>query len=243
MLAIIGGSGLDSLEGITDKQEHKINTAYGSHSSPLESGRYNGAEIVFLPRHGGGHKLAPHKINYRANLAALSRLGVKHIVAVNAVGSISPSMPPGSMVIPDQVIDYTYGREHTRYDDGINLDHIDFTVPFCPDISTKLLLAFRRQKLPVINGGVYGCTQGPRLETAAEVERMRRDGCDLIGMTLMPEASLAREFGIDYASVCLVANWCAGVSSDEALSIDAIMETIHNNVNQLKKGLSEFLKQ
>lgn len=243
MLAIIGGSGLDSLEELKDSQTHCIKTEFGAHSKPLQTGILKGQAVAFLPRHGDGHKLAPHKINYRANLAALYALGVRQIVAINAVGAIRSSMPPGSMVLPDQIIDYTWGREHTRYESEGMLDHIDFTLPISKVLSSQVEEAFSRAGISVVEGGVYGCTQGPRLETEAEIKRFQRDGCDLIGMTMMPEAALAREFGIEYASICSVANWCAGIADDELLTVDEIMGVIRRNVAKLKLGLYELISQ
>lgn len=197
--------------------------------------------IVFMPRHGHGHRLPPHKINYRANIWALKSLGVTTIIAINAVGGIGERCVPGAIVIPDQLIDYTYGRDQTYADiltDDIN--HIDFGLPYEPEIRIRLLTAAERLGLAVEVEGCYACTQGPRLETAAEVQRLKRDGNTLVGMTAMPEAALAKELGLAYASICIVANWGAGLSS-EPISLADIHRVLDQTTDKVKELLVEVL--
>jgi len=172
-----------------------------------------GHEVIFLPRHGppGAPAIPPHRVNYRANLWALRGLGVDHVIAVNAVGGIAPAALPGSLVIPDQIIDYTWGREHTfTGNDRFPLEHVDFTEPFAPGLRNRLLAAAGGQRIDVLSRAAYGATQGPRLESAAEIDRLERDGCHVVGMTGMPEAGLARELGLSYAMCCVVVNRAAG---------------------------------
>jgi 5'-methylthioinosine phosphorylase len=211
-LAIIGGTGIHELEGLEVVREHSVQTPFGSPSRPIQEGRLNNAQLFFLQRHGSPAAIPPHSINYRANLWALQSLGVGGILAINAVGGIREAMRPGRLLIPDQLIDYTWGREHT-YDDGHNGDlmHIDFTEPYDRSLRLELLAAAADAQIPHEVRGIHGVTQGPRLETAAEIQRMARDGCDVVGMTGMPEASLARELGIPYACVCMVVNAAAGL--------------------------------
>ncbi len=222
MLGVIGGTGVEQLEGLELLAEHALATPYGVPSRPVQEGRIAGKTVYFLHRHGAPASIPPHLVNYRANLWAMKSLGVDTVVAVNAVGGIGATMSPGSLVLPDQIIDYTWGREHT-IDDGSSgrLQHIDFTAPYEPALRTALLAAARHCGVDVIAGGVHGVAQGPRLETAAEVRRMAADGCDLVGMTGMPEASLARELGLAYASLCIVVNLAAGLG-EEPLSLPAM---------------------
>ncbi|MBI2799041.1 MAG: S-methyl-5'-thioinosine phosphorylase [Gammaproteobacteria bacterium] len=213
-VAIIGGSGLDKLTALVVESAHTVTTIYGTPSGPLLEGTLDGAPILFLPRHGATHGIPPHRINYRANIAALRDFGVEEIFAVTAVGGIGPETGPGRIVIPDQLIDYTSGREHTFYD-GIDakLDHAEFGEPYSATIRTRLIHAAARVGIEVVPHGVYGATQGPRLESAAEIARLQRDGCTLVGMTGMPEAGLAREAGLHYANCALSVNWAAGIGS------------------------------
>jgi 5'-methylthioinosine phosphorylase len=196
-LAIIGGTGIDELEGLEVLRMHSLQTPFGNPSRPVQEGRLGTSQLFFLQRHGSPGAIPPHLINYRANLWALKSLGVGGIVAINAVGGISAAMRPGRLLIPDQVIDYTHGREHT-FDDGHEgeLMHIDFTEPYERALRQELLASAQDAGISHEASGVHGITQGPRLETAAEIRRMARDGCDVVGMTGMPEASLARELGI-----------------------------------------------
>lgn len=235
-LAIIGGSGLYELPGLSPCEHLAVSTPFGE-VTDLQLGRWRSQALVFLPRHGRDHRVPPHQINYRANIWALKSLGVERIIAVNAVGSMQPNMPPGTLAVPDQLIDYTYGRAQTFADtfkDGML--HIDFSEPFSPELTQVLGLALEGCGLTRRCGGVYACTQGPRLETAAEIRRLKQDGCDLVGMTAMPEAALARELSMQYASLCSVVNWAAGCS-DEVISMAAIQQVLVDNLQQIQQVL------
>ncbi|MEN9424439.1 MAG: hypothetical protein RL122_1822 [Pseudomonadota bacterium] len=214
--AVIGGTGLTEIEGLEVIHREVVHTPYGEPSGPVTHGMIAGKRIVFLARHGYTHNIPPHKVNYRANLWALKSLGVEKVVAMAAVGGITPEMKPTRLVIPDQIIDYTYGRPHTFFEEGLtDVTHIDFSWPYCPEVRNALLAAAECAQLDVVSRGTYAATQGPRLETVAEIARLERDGCDLVGMTAMPEASLARELELCYASCAVVANWAAGKDSAE----------------------------
>jgi 5'-methylthioadenosine phosphorylase len=220
MLAIIGGSGLCTLQDLTNAREQVVSTPYGAPSCALCFGRLNRAEVVFLARHGNGHSIPPHAINYRANIWALASAGVKEIVAVASVGGIHADCSPGVLVVPSQIIDYTHGRHATYFDGGEGaVRHIDFTHPYCPHLRRKLLEACARANEMAVDGGTYAVTQGPRLETAAEIDRLERDGAHVVGMTGMPEAALARESGVAYAALTVVVNWAAGRATSAA-SVD-----------------------
>lgn len=214
--AIIGGSGLDRLDTLAVTARRHVVTPYGVPSGPLCEGQFAGAPVVFLARHGEAHRLPPHLVNYRANIAALQAAGVTSVFAVTAVGGIGLDSGPGRLVLPDQIIDYTWGREHSFADGTSNeVQHVDFTSPFSSELRALLLEVAGDAGVELVDGGVYGATQGPRLETAAEITRMKRDGCTLVGMTGMPEAALAREAGLDYVMVSLVVNWAAGIGGKE----------------------------
>jgi len=224
--AVIGGTGLTEIEGLEVIHREVVHTPYGEPSGPVTHGMIAGKRIVFLARHGYTHNIPPHRVNYRANLWALRSLGVKKIVAIAAVGGITPEMQPMRLVIPDQIIDYTHGRAHTFFEDGLtDVTHIDFSWPYCAEVRNALLAAAECAKLDVVPRGTYAATQGPRLETAAEIARLERDGCDLVGMTAMPEAALARELDLCYAACAVVANWAAGKDSEEIT-----MEDIQQNL-------------
>lgn len=224
--AVIGGTGLTEIEGLEVIHREVVHTPYGEPSGPVTHGMIGGKRIAFLARHGYTHNIPPHRVNYRANLWALKSLGVKKIVAIAAVGGITPEMQPMRLVIPDQIIDYTHGRAHTFFEDGLtNVTHIDFSWPYCAEVRNALLAAAECAKLDVVPRGTYAATQGPRLETAAEIARLERDGCDLVGMTAMPEAALARELDLCYAACAVVANWAAGKDSEEIT-----MDDIHQNL-------------
>lgn len=216
MLAVIGGSGLAKLVGLESIRREVIRTPWGAPSCALSFGMFKGTPIVFLARHGYGHTIAPQDINYRANLWALKEAGATGILAVATVGGIRADMGPGALVVPDQIIDYTMGREGSFYSGPDQpVVHIDFTAPYDEAMRQRLLTAAASLGETVIDGGCYGCTQGPRLETAAEIRRMSRDGCDLVGMTGMPEAALARELELPYATLAVVANHAAGLGSSQ----------------------------
>jgi 5'-methylthioinosine phosphorylase len=210
LLAIIGGTGLNRL-ATTSRSTDRIDTPFGPASAMPQIGSVGAQQVLFLARHGQPHRIAPHLINYRANLWLLQQLGATAVLATNAVGGIAEAMAPGDLVVPHQLVDYTWGRQHT-YTDVQPLVHVDFSAPYDAVLRERLGAAALELDLDcsVFNGGVYGATQGPRLESAAEIDRLARDGCDVVGMTGMPEAGLARELGVAYASVCLVVNRAAG---------------------------------
>ncbi|MFW5426497.1 MAG: S-methyl-5'-thioinosine phosphorylase [Methylophagaceae bacterium] len=241
-LAIIGGTGLTSLDGLTISEHKFVETPYGEPSSPLLLGEYEGKNVIFLPRHGPQHTIAPHKVNYRANIWALYALGVEEIIAVAAVGAIDQNLAPGTLAVPDQIIDYTYGREQSFYSDEFTADrHLDFTNPYTSDLRKVVLAAATRQEIVIADGGVYGATQGPRLETAAEIKRLAQDECSMVGMTGMPEAYLARELGMSYATCAVMANWAAGISGDEIQMAD-IEQVLDEGMTQVKQVLAEIIR-
>lgn len=221
MLGVIGGSGLYSLagsEGFTAEEDRPVETRWGQPSASVSLGEIRGRRLAFLPRHGEDHSVAPHRINYRANIEALRLVGVKRILAVGSVGGIGPGCLPGTVVVPDQLIDYTHGREATFAGPGDPVNHIDFTEPYSPEWRRRVVGALEAAAGDggsVVVGGTYGATQGPRFESAAEVARLARDGCTIVGMTGMPEAVLAREAGLEYVAVCPVGNLAAGISPGE----------------------------
>lgn len=240
-LAIIGGTGLSQLTTLNNPRQAAVNTPFGNPSANFVIGEIQNKSVVFLARHGNPHTIAPHKINYRANIWALHHLGVKDIIAVAAVGGITTAMIPASLAIPDQIIDYTYSREHTFFDskDG-NVSHIDFTYPYAQKLRASLITAAASINLHVNPIGTYGCTQGPRLETAAEIARMERDGCDLVGMTGMPEASLAKEINMNYAAIAVMANWGAGKTAGE-ITMAEIEENLHHGMANVATLLQAFI--
>lgn len=225
-LGVIGGTGVYAFPGLRDAQRRQVSTRWGAPSSDIVVGMLDNRRVAFLARHGEGHTLAPHRINYRANIDALHALGVTRVVGVNAVGGIRDDMGPRVLVVPNQLIDYTTGRVTSFCDaDGEPVLHAEFGEPYTESLRRDLLAAARRAGVAVVAGGCYGATQGPRLETRAEIARLRRDGCDLVGMTGMPEAALARERGLAYASIAVVANWAAGCGPDPDAPIS--LEEIH----------------
>jgi len=222
-LAVIGGSGLYQFPGLENPTRRALQTPYGPASGEVVLGDFAGRHLAFLARHGEGHTLAPHRVNYRANLWALHALGARRVIGINAVGGIRADMGPRTLVVPDQLIDYTHGRITSFCDsEGAEVKHIDFSEPYTASLRQALVQAAQRADIPVIDGGCYGATQGPRLETRAEIARLKRDGCDLVGMTGMPEAALARELGLEYACLALVANFAAGCGDEEEISIEEI---------------------
>ena len=241
-LAIIGGTGLDELVGLQDVKTEILTTPYGEPSSALKVGRIDGNELVFLPRHGERHNIAPHNINYRANLWALKHYGVTHIVAVNAVGGITEKMPPEKIVFPHQIVDYTYSRQHTFSDEHAEtVLHIDFSQPYSQSIRQVLAQAAINLSINCESEAVYAAAQGPRLETAAEIQRMQNDGCDIVGMTGMPEASLARELELEYACCALVVNWAAGKGDDETITMEVIEQHMKLGMASVHQLLSSAL--
>lgn len=237
--AVIGGTGLTEIEGMEIIHREVVHTPHGSPSGQFTHGIIGGKRIVFVARHGYAHNIPPHKVNYRANIWALRSLGVRNIVAIAAVGGITERMKPRALVIPDQIIDYTSGRGHTFFEEGLtSVTHVDFSQPYTENLRQILLNAAKKAGLDLVEGGTYGATQGPRLETAAEISRMERDGCDLVGMTGMPEAGLAREAGLNYACCAVVANWAAGKGGKNVIS----MEEIHQNLENSMANVREMLK-
>ncbi len=239
-LAIIGGSGLTQLTDLTIIAKQTLQTPYGQPSADYVWGELAGKKIVFLARHGDPHHLAPHRINYRANIWGLKELGVTRIIAVAAVGGITKQMAPTHLAIPDQIIDYSYGREHTFFaQPGQVVQHIDFTYPYSATLRTMLINSAALRNIPISPIATYGCTQGPRLETAAEILRMEKDGCDIVGMTGMPEAALARELNVEYATIAVVANWAAGKTAGEITlaQIKQYLEKGMVNVAELLKNI------
>ncbi|WP_049620930.1 S-methyl-5'-thioinosine phosphorylase [Frateuria defendens] len=222
-LAVIGGSGLYKFPGLENAARQRVQTPYGPASGDVVLGDFAGCRVAFLARHGEGHTVPPHRVNYRANVWALHSLGARRVIGVNAVGGIRDDMGPRTVVVPDQVIDYTHGRYTSFCDvEGAEVKHIDFSEPYTAALRRALLDAAARAGVKALDGGCYGATQGPRLETRAEIARMKRDGCDLVGMTGMPEAVLARELDLDYACLALVANFAAGCGDEAEISIEEI---------------------
>ena len=252
-LAIIGGTGLTSLQNLEIVRNETVTTPFGDPSSPLSFGNISPSqntqsdslqhhlETVFLARHGHTHNIPPHKVNYRANLWALKEAGVTAILAVNAVGGIRNDMVPGSLVVPDQIIDYTSSRINTFFEDSLtHVTHIDFSYPYSAELSQVILDSAKSVNIDIIHGGTYAATEGPRLETAAEIQRLKRDGCDLVGMTGMPEAALARELELDYASICVNANWAAGLS-DELITMEAIEQNLEGGMEKTRQLIENIL--
>lgn len=240
-LAIIGGTGLTQLTGLTISNAHDVQTPFGSPSAPVLEGELGGMRVLFIARHGHPHRIPPHLVNYRANLWALQNLYATDIIAVNAVGGITRNMKPGTLVLPKQIIDYTYGRDETIFDgEFAPVSNVDFSYPYTETLRELILKSASKVGEKVLNGGVYGVTQGPRLETAAEIFRMENDGCDIVGMTGMPEASLAREFKLNYASLSLVVNQASGKGSG-AITIREIDENLAMGIQKVRTILGQFV--
>ncbi|MEX2474109.1 S-methyl-5'-thioinosine phosphorylase [Marinobacter sp.] len=242
-VGIIGGTGLTTLSSLEITGEREVETPWGAPSSMLVEGCLGDQPVIFLSRHGNPHRIPPHQVNYRANLWALENAGVRTVVGVNAVGGIHPAMGPAHVVIPDQIIDYTWGRGSTFYEGELDaVTHIDFTFPYTESARATVIAAARQQGVPVSDFGVYGATQGPRLETAAEVARLERDGCHLVGMTGMPEASLAAELKLNYVCLGLVVNWAAG-KSDDIITMAEIEAAIEQGMSGVKRILAASMSQ
>lgn len=231
-LAIIGGTGLTKIESLDIQNQEIVHTPYGDPSGPISHGELYGRKILFLPRHGYGHTIPPHKINYRANIWALKEAGARNVLAVAAVGGITQEMQAGALVVPDQIIDYTYSRISTYFEEGLqSVTHIDFTQPYSEFLRDLIIKAANNANIEIVTKGTYAATQGPRLETAAEINRLERDGCHLVGMTGMPEAALARELELEYATFAVVANLAAGKGQGEI--------TMQDIEKQLKAGMQK----
>ena len=241
-LALIGGTGLYQFPGLVVSERVRPDTPYGAPSGDIVIGELAGKRVAFLARHGESHTIAPHRVNYRANVFALHALGAKRVIGVNAVGGIRADMGPKVVVIPDQIIDYTHGRFTSFCDvDGAKVDHIDFSEPYTESLRQALITAAAKAGVAAVAGGCYGATQGPRLETRAEIARMQRDGSDLVGMTGMPEAALARELGLEYACIALIANWAAGCGDQAEISLDEIFANLAECTAQVPKIVSALL--
>jgi 5'-methylthioadenosine phosphorylase len=245
LVAIIGGSGLSQLGNMEVTQRRVARTPYGEPSGALTFGRIKGREVVFLARHGYGHTIAPHEVNYRANIWALKDAGAESVVSVASVGGIRGDIQPGMIVLPDQVIDYTWGRSSTFFEGaGVPVNHIDFTVPYSVQLRKKLLKAATACGEKILDGAVYAATQGPRLETAAEITRLERDGAHIVGMTGMPEAGLAREVSLDYATIAVVANCAAGRGdSARAVPLDKIGEVLDQAMGRVRRIIERFCEK
>ena len=240
-IAIIGGSGLTELSGLQIVDKIEIETPWGKPSAPITVGKINDLEVLFLPRHGNPHTIAPHKVNYRANLWALHENNVSEIIAVNAVGGITEAMTPCRIVIPDQLIDYTHGRADSFHEENLTeVKHIDFTNPYSESLRQQLIDAASENKLDAVSMGTYAVTQGPRLETVAEVSRLEKDGNDIVGMTSMPEASLARELEIEYACCALVVNWAAG-KTDDIITMEIIENNLNEGLGKIQSLIAKFV--
>lgn len=235
MLAIIGGSGLYTPgQDFTLSDSAERATPYGETSAEILIGEWQGHRIVFLSRHGAKHEIPPHRVNYRANIWGLKQHGVTRVVAVNAVGGISEAMSPRSLVLPDQIIDYTSAREHSFFNGGEEgVQHTDFSSPYSERMRELLRQVAARAGQTLIDGATYACTNGPRFETAAEIARLRNDGCDIVGMTAMPEAILAREIEIEYASIALVVNWAAGIN-EGLVGMPEILENLEQGMHLIR---------
>ena len=243
-LAIIGGTGVYALGELADVETRQPDTSYGAPSGPIRVGTLEGKRVAFLARHGEGHALPPHKINYRANLAALKALGATRVLALNTVGGISERFGPRVLACPDQLIDYTWGRISTLCEEpGSDVLHVDFGDPYTPSLRARVIAAAAQGGVALVEGGCYGATQGPRLETKAEIARMRRDGCDLVGMTGMPEAGLARELRLDYACLAIVANWAAGAGPnvDEVITLQDVLDNVRAAMDGVPRLLRSLL--
>jgi len=241
-VAIIGGSGLTNLKNLNITRREVIRTPHGEPSAPMVYGQLSGHEVVFLPRHGAGHTIPPHEVNYRANIWALKQTGATRVIAVNAVGGISDGyLTPETLVIPDQIIDYTYGRAHTFFGSELKkVTHVDFSYPYCEELRQVLIAAAKPANLAVVGQGTYGATQGPRFETAAEIRRMEKDGAHIVGMTGMPEAGLARELELCYASVSLVVNPAAG-KTRAAISLKEIETNLETGMAKVRTLLENVI--
>ncbi len=244
MIAIIGGSGLTRLANLEITQRRIVRTPYGEPSGPLTFGRIGAADAVFLARHGYGHTLPPHEINYRANLWALHAQGVKEVISVCTVGGIAAHLGAGTLVVPDQIIDYTWGRPSTYFEGTEQpVTHIDFTYPYAEDLRRKAMAAARDVGMEVADGGTYAAVQGPRLETKAEIDRLERDGASMVGMTGMPEAALARELGLAYAAIAVVVNPAAGRgASARAIALDDIGRVLEESMAKVRMIVAKLVE-
>jgi 5'-methylthioinosine phosphorylase len=244
LLGIIGGTGLTQLSNLEVTRRQVVRTPYGDPSGALTFGKLNGREVVFIARHGYGHTIPPHEVNYRANIWALNSAGVERVVSVASVGGIRADLPPGTLAIPHQLLDYTWGRKHTFFEGADQpVTHVDFTHPYCEQLRDRLRKAAAGAGQAIVNGGVYAATQGPRLESAAEIDRLERDGADMVGMTGMPEAGLAREIDLRYAVVAVVVNHAAGRGdSSEAIHLEQINAVLQASIVKVRTLLEKLVE-
>ena len=244
MLGIIGGTGLTQLSNLEVTRRQVVRTPFGDPSGALTFGKLNRRDVVFLARHGYGHTIAPHEVNYRANIWALHAEGAGQIVSVASVGGIRSDLMPGALAVPHQVLDYTQGRKHTFFEGPDQpVTHVDFTHPYCEELRARLLTAAAAAGQGIVKNGVYAATQGPRLESAAEIDRLERDGADMVGMTGMPEAALARELGLRYAVVAVVVNHAAGRGdSSEAIHLDQINVVLQASMVKVRSLLEKLVE-
>lgn len=240
-LAIIGGSILSQLDHLQIEKEFWPETPFGKTAAPLQMGEFSGKKVVYLDRHGADRKTPPHLINYRANMWALKELGVEHAIGLSIVGGIRSDMTTGHFVFPDQIIDYTYGRPSTCFEEFDVSQHIDFTYPYDNDLRAKFIEAAQELHLDYTDDATYAVTQGPRFETMAEITKLERDGCDVVGMTAMPEALLARELGMRYASIAIVGSKAAGRTDGLGVSINQIRNVVHESIEELHKLLAHVI--
>jgi 5'-deoxy-5'-methylthioadenosine phosphorylase len=241
MIGIIGGSGLYEMKGVAVRETKKVSTPFGDPSDAYIIGDLDAKRVVFLPRHGSRHTIQPHRINYRANIWGFKELGIERLISIGATGGIHSGMMPGAIVVPDQIIDMTYGRAATFYDNEKGVVHIDLTEPYCPEVRNCLIEAGNKAGIGLKKSGTYICTNGPRLETRAEIQFYSQIGADVVGMTAMPEASLAREAELCYAGVSVVTNYAAGITGKK-LTATEVVDTMHKTTVLLKKLLAETLK-
>lgn len=242
MIAIIGGSGLTHLSSLNVVRREVVRTPYGEPSGALQFGHVCDQQTVFLARHGYGHTIPPHEVNYRANIWALKQAGAEAIISVASVGGIPEHFRPGTILVPDQIIDYTWGRSSTFFEGGdAPVVHVDFTAPYDPALRQRILAAASAAGEPIVDGATYAATQGPRLETAAEINRLERDGAHVVGMTGMPEAALARELELPYAAIQVVANHAAGRGeSRNGIQMSAIEETLREAMGRVRNILQHL---
>ena len=230
-IGVIGGSGLYQIPGLMIKEYINLTTPFGSPSDTYMIGVLSGKEIVFLPRHGLKHHIPPHRINYRANIWGFKELGVEQIISVSAAGGIGFDIRPGMIIIPDQILDMTNGRDSTFYD-GDEVVHIDFTEPYCPELRDALFRGGEHSGIELRNSGIYVCMNGPRLETKAEIKMFLNMGVDIVGMTAMPEAALAREAEVCLAGVVVVTNYAAGIAN-KRLTTTEVKETMREAITRV----------
>lgn len=239
-VGIIAGSGLYEMPGLAITNEQDISTPYGAPSAPYVIGTIDDIRVVFLQRHGAGHDIAPHAINYRANLWGFRELGIERIISINAAGAISSALSPGDLVVLDQVIDFTQGARTATYAEQGNVVHVDFTEPYCPEMRAALIRAAATSDIPLTRSGTYVCVNGPRLESRAEIQHFRQIGADLVGMTGMPEAALARELAICFSALSVTTNYAAGLTGQK-LTTTEVVEMMHKTNGTLMTLLGAAL--